>query len=105
MTEWEMSEYNLAMVFERTGPWSFGKISITPRMLRLLAAIDGKNTIAEIVEILRAHYENVFDDLQRLHELHLIHMVHMKEATKVVKHEYREVTYRGAKIMVEKTVA
>jgi hypothetical protein len=64
--------YNLAMVFEKTTGWNFDEVTLTHRMLLILAHINGKRSLANIYESLKLTYETLFSDLQHLHDLHLI---------------------------------
>ena len=60
--------YNLSMLFERTANWDFGEVTMTHRMLRILALTDGKTSIAEICQTLDLTYDALFADLQKLHD-------------------------------------
>ncbi len=65
-------QYNHSTVFETSIDWDFGKIFVTPRMLGVLAHIDGKRSLAEIEELFNISNAHLFGDIQRLHELELI---------------------------------
>lgn len=88
------SIYNLAIVFEKTGNYNFGTITITPRSLRILAIVDGKKNIAEIKEEVGLSYEEVYHEIQSLHDLNLVEMVDTAPLF-AVEEKVKAVNYRG----------
>lgn len=60
------------MSFVRTEEWSFGEISITPRMLQVLSCIKGKTTLTQIERRLAFSFEELCNEIYNLLHLNLI---------------------------------
>lgn len=88
--------YNLSMVFERTSNWDFGEVTMTHRMLRVLALTDGDTSVAEICQTLDMTYDALFSDLQKLHEMRLVRIQTPAAAKKKATTRTRKGVFRGA---------
>jgi hypothetical protein len=72
-------------------------------MLRLLATINGRLSIAEIQEELTVSYENLFTDLQLLHSLRLIKMAAPRATEpRETMSKMKTLHYRGRTLDLEK---
>lgn len=60
------------MAFVRTQDWSFGEISITPRMLRVLSCIEGVTALADIEKQVAVSFEELCNEIYNLLHLNLI---------------------------------
>ena len=89
------SAYNLSMVFEQTADWDFAEVTLTSRMIRTLAIVNGKTSVAQLCEALDETYADLFSDLQNLHELRLIKLApppatqQAKKAPRIKRGYYR----------------
>ena len=60
------------MAFVRTQDWSFGEISMTPRMLRVLSCIEGVTALADIEKQVAVSFEELCNEIYNLLHLNLI---------------------------------
>jgi hypothetical protein len=60
------------MSFMRTEEWTFGEISITPRMLQVLCCIKGRTTLTQIERRLSFSFEELCNEIYNLLHLNLI---------------------------------
>jgi hypothetical protein len=60
------------MSFVRTEEWTFGEISITPRMLQVLSCIKGRTTLTQIERRLSFSFEELCNEIYNLLHLNLI---------------------------------
>lgn len=69
-----MTKYQFyhTMTLQRRNFWDMGEVTVTPGMLRVLAAVDGKSTLTQIMEKLGLSSEELCNEVGRLHSLHLI---------------------------------
>ena len=88
--------YNLSMVFERTSNWDFAEVTMTYRMLRILALTDGEACVAEICQTLDLTYDALFSDLQKLHEMHLVTIQAPAAPKKKAPARIKKGVFRGA---------
>jgi len=61
-----------AMSFMRTEEWTFGEISITPRMLQVLSCIKGRTSLTQIERRLNFSFEELCNEIYNLLHLNLI---------------------------------
>lgn len=64
--------YKQEMTLCRTNQWNFGKITVTPRMLRILACVDGNASLGDIAEELSLTFKELCHEVEQLHEYKLV---------------------------------